>query len=288
MFGKSAEIVVARALQYTINGEPFMVDITGSPDAYLGEDVILSNEQTDLTFGHTWYKHGYSNLPIFSDKEFSRLKSGITHAVQAILLKLGIESHGFSLEKYHHFVDDESHFKLVTKTRDLFPQDFNFDCKDIHNKLSERFGVRLGDRDPASGEQQHIILRVNRPWSEDYNPAHKDIYEDFDHRSIVPKMANFWIPISGVNEKSSLPIAEGSHLLSEKAILRTTAGSVINGKPYRVNSIFSWDGRTDLKRSTVGYGSALAFSPHLIHGLALNQQDDQTRVALEFRLFGVE
>jgi ectoine hydroxylase-related dioxygenase (phytanoyl-CoA dioxygenase family) len=47
----------------------------------------------------------------------------------------------------------------------------------------------------------------------------------------------------------------------------------------------SWDKKNELERSTVGYGQALIFSPHLIHGLALNLEENKTRVALEFRLF---
>ena len=46
-----------------------------------------------------------------------------------------------------------------------------------------------------------------------------------------------------------------------------------------------WNGRRDLHRAHVKYGQLLTFSCHLIHGVAINDQDDETRVALEFRLF---
>jgi ectoine hydroxylase-related dioxygenase (phytanoyl-CoA dioxygenase family) len=94
-----------------------------------------------------------------------------------------------------------------------------------------------------------------------------------------------WVPICGVNDKSSLPIAPGSHLLPEDKILRTMDGGVVAGKKYRVRSIAVWDGRSDLTRAKVEEGELLVFSCHLIHGIAVNDQDDQTRVALEFRLF---
>ena len=49
--------------------------------------------------------------------------------------------------------------------------------------------------------------------------------------------------------------------------------------------IQSWAGDTSLTRSGVKYGEVLLFSSHLIHGLATNDEEDTTRVALEFRLF---
>ena len=49
-----------------------------------------------------------------------------------------------------------------------------------------------------------IVVRLNRPNSIGYNPAHKDIYQSFDESGYVPKMLNVWIPICGVNKLSGL------------------------------------------------------------------------------------
>jgi ectoine hydroxylase-related dioxygenase (phytanoyl-CoA dioxygenase family) len=59
----------------------------------------------------------------------------------------------------------------------------------------------------------------------------------------------------------------------------------MEGNQYRVRMIKSWDGKNDLVRSKVKYGQVLIFTPHLVHGLATNEEQDKTRVALEFRLF---
>jgi ectoine hydroxylase-related dioxygenase (phytanoyl-CoA dioxygenase family) len=131
----------------------------------------------------------------------------------------------------------------------------------------------------------HIIVRINRPHSNDYNPPHKDIYEGVDGENYIPLFINFWIPICGVTEKSSLPISPASHLIPENQILRTFDGAVVAGNKYRVRMVKEWAGKNTLERAKVTDGQVLVFSSHLIHGLAINEEQDLTRVALEFRLF---
>ena len=85
----------------------------------------------------------------------------------------------------------------------------------------------------------HIIVRINRPKSSDFNPPHKDIYEEVDKNNYIPPFINLWIPVAGVTMKSSLPMVPGSHILNENEILRTFDGSVVDGNPYRVRMIKS-------------------------------------------------
>ena len=73
-------------------------------------------------------------------------------------------------------------------------------------------------------------------------------------------------------------------MINENQILRTFEGGKIEGNNYRVRMIKSWEGKSNLVRSKVKYGQVLIFSGHLIHGLAVNDNYDKTRVALEFRL----
>jgi ectoine hydroxylase-related dioxygenase (phytanoyl-CoA dioxygenase family) len=49
--------------------------------------------------------------------------------------------------------------------------------------------------------------------------------------------------------------------------------------------IKEWGGSHALERADVKDGEVLFFSSHLIHGMAINSEEDLTRVALEFRLF---
>jgi ectoine hydroxylase-related dioxygenase (phytanoyl-CoA dioxygenase family) len=98
---------------------------------------------------------------------------------------------------------------------------------------------------------------------------------------------NLWIPIAGVTENTSLGMVPGSHKLSEVEIVRTYDGGVVEGNTYRVRMIKEWGGSHALERADVKDGEVLLFSSHLIHGMAINAEDDLTRVALEFRLFKV-
>jgi Phytanoyl-CoA dioxygenase (PhyH) len=272
--------------EFIIDGEALSVDIGGSPPFVFGAPQTLSGPETDPTYSQPWYPLGFAVLPIFDPSEFAAIRDGISASIERILGSLEIEVGGFELERYHHFVrDDETHFQVAGRTRDLFPPDFNFSIEDVTRRLGKSLGFELTDVDPRTGEQLHVIVRINRPGSTDYNPTHKDIYEDWDAEQVIPQFVNFWIPISGVTSRSALPLAPASHRIPEDRIYRTIEGGVIAGKPYRVRSILHWDGQNLLERAAVTDGDVLVFSPHLIHGCALNAEPDKTRVALELRLF---
>lgn len=256
-------------------------------DFNFGEAILLSTEDSDISFNQKWYKEGFSSIPFLTKDEFYQLKSEITESVKTIIASTTqITINNFSLEDYHHYVNNEDeHFQIVSKTRDLFQKDISFNAQKLISKFENILNCSLTDIVPGTNHQLHIIIRINRPFSKDFNPPHKDIYEFYDGYGLTPKMINVWIPIAGVSNKSSLPIAPSSHLLSEDKILRTKAGCVFDGNHYRVNAIQSWNNQNELIRSNVNYGEALLFSPYLVHGLALNEQENSSRVALEFRLF---
>jgi hypothetical protein len=272
-------------VQYSIDENIHNIKVDGSPEFFYGNHETLSGKDTDISFGQNWYDEGHTSLDFLDKDEFAQLLGGLTNCISNILSKEIGEIPDFKLNKYHEYVTtDELHYKTVGITRDLFPEDFNFPIEKMHKKLSDLLGFELTDINPADGKQLHIILRINRPGSTDYNPPHKDIYEGVDGESRLPMFVNFWIPICGVTENSSLPIVAKSHLLPESQILRTVEGGVVEGKKYRVRSIKEWGGNSNLTRAKVSDGQVLIFSSHLVHGLAINEEN-QTRVALEFRLY---
>ena len=280
-------------LTYLIDGNVFELTIPQDTIFTNGQNELLSNEGTDLTFLQPWYQEGFSVFPLLNNATFITLKDGISDSLYNILsnsLKLSKDQlEDFTLEKYHTYVtNQEQHLSIVSKTRDLFSNDFKFDIQSIVPALSNYFGFGLSDINPKDGTKMHIILRINRPHSSDYNPPHKDIYEHFDGEygeHYVPQFINFWIPIAGLNADTSLPLSPGSHLISENKIERTTSGAKLAQGSYRVRLIKSWDGDTSLFRTNLTYGDCLVFTPHLIHGLGYNNASNVTRVALEFRLF---
>jgi hypothetical protein len=271
---------------FFINGVEMKFSTKGSPEFRYGDNKRLSGKDTDMTYHQPWYDQGYSEQDFLDEEQFASLSQGITQSIAAIIKEeCSIDVDGFSLEKYHEFVTtDVEHGKVISRTRDLFTDDFTFPVEDLIPRFEKILGEKLVDVDPLTQRKIHIIVRINRPQSNDFNPPHKDIYEAIDLRSYAANFINLWIPIAGVNDKSNLPLAPESHKLNESQILRTFDGGTIQGNKYSVRMIKSWNGKSELVRSTVKYGQVLMFSGHLIHGLAVNSNLDLTRVALEFRL----
>lgn len=274
-------------LSFLINERPYTFSIQGSPDFAFGAPERLSRKDTDITFDQPWYEAGYDTAVFAGKEEFQHLLEGLNTSIGRIVTEeLGVELGPEGLSKYHHVVRNyDDHFKVIARTRDLFPNDFNFPIDDLLPKFSELLGIPLTDINPHHGRKMHIIVRINRPGSTDYNPPHKDVYQAVDIDGYIPQFVNLWIPICGVTERSSLPLAPGSHLIPEDKVLRTFAGGVVEGNKYGVRTIKEWDGSNKLERPHVNYGEVLFFSSHLVHGLAINEEPDNTRVALEFRLF---
>jgi hypothetical protein len=273
---------------FRIDGVEKVFSIENAPEFKFGKDQILSSENTDVSFGQPWYEDGYSEFNFLSSEEFESLKNGLIGSIGNIMKQEipSLDLKGFNLENYHEFVKtDTDHFKVVTKTRDLFSQDFNFAIENYLPKFENLLNFNLTDVNPFKNKKLHIIVRINRPLSKDYNPPHKDIYEGVDNYDYIPQFINFWVPIAGVTAKTNLPLAPKSHTINENLVLRTFEGGLIEGNKYRVRMIKSWDGDNSLIRSNVSYGQVLIFSSHLIHGLATNEETNKTRVALEFRLF---
>jgi len=273
-------------VRYTIDNVEHVINVSDEQNFLIGDDIILSNENTDITFNQKWYNEGFTIEKIFSNDNFLLLKDGITKTIIKIINEnTQINTNGFTLEKYHNYVKtNEEHFKIVSKTRDLFPKDFNFNIIEILSEFEKTLGFKLSDIDSHTNEPFHIIIRINRPNSFDYNPPHKDMYESYDD-GCISLFLNFWVPICGVTKKSSLPVVPKSHKLPENLILRTVEGGLVSNNKYRVRFVKSWDNKNDLVRVNINYGDVLIFSSHLVHGLAINNEDDITRVALEFRLF---
>jgi len=277
-----------KKLQYKIDGNIKEISISSLNGFAHGHGGFLSNENTDVTYGQYWYDDGYGIFNFLEHAEFKYLYSGIEDTIKNIVEDIiDKKLDNFTLEKYHHFIKNEKHhLNVVSKTRDLFSNDFNFPILEMIPKFEKILGFKLTDLNTDTNTNAHIIVRINRPRSTDFNPPHKDMYSAFDGtKSYIPKFLNFWIPISGVTKKTSLPIVPKSHLINECKIIRTHSGAIVENNKYRVNIIKEWDNDSSLIRTNVTYGEVLTFSSHLIHGLASNDESDLTRVALEFRLY---
>jgi hypothetical protein len=170
---------------YYIDGRPYIIKLDDTQEYFKGSDIVLSDEDNDVSFKQRWYEDGYTVKSFIDEMRFSEVKIGITQSVLGLVQKvIGNKVCDFTLENYHKIIlSDDHHYKVVEKTRDLFSKDFNFSIEKMIPKFEKILNFPLTDIDPKSGWRAHIILRINRPNSTDYNPPHKDIYEHCDDQS---------------------------------------------------------------------------------------------------------
>ena len=272
---------------YLIDDQEFSVDVQSQEEFFTGSDHVLSELFGDLAKCKAWYDQGYQVVKTGDFFDSVRVRNELQRTVKNIVQEINPVSNlsDFSLETYHHYVNDDEHNKVIGRTRRLFPRDLGFDSAKIVSSLASYMKSELSYSNPVSKSEQWIIVRINRPDSIGYNPVHKDIYEIIDCYKTIPKMINVWIPICGVTNTTGLPLAPGSHLISEAKIKRTKAGSILNDQKYSVNSILNWGGSSSLEVVSPNSDEMLVFSSHLIHGLGVNHNLDTTRVSLEFRLY---
>jgi len=263
-----------------LDGEPFNFEVNG--DFFWGEDEVLFEEKNNVISKVDWINQGYSVVSVFPEDEFKSLKDSIKNNLLKAFRENGVEvnEESFELEKYHEYVtSNELHNKIISITRNLEVSDFDLDLDKIAERFGEVLGYKLSTFIPELGKS-HVQIRISRPNSLDINPPHKDGY-----LSYWKDILNVWIPIVGCNEKSSLPVFPGSHFINEKDVLRTESkGAEINGNTYYVPCILEVSNKEmKMLRPNPRPGEALIFSPFLIHGAAINGNQDLTRISLELR-----
>ena len=262
-----------------IDGEPFTFSVEGQFS--WGEPELLFKAEDNVISRVEWTDEGYGVVPAFGREEFNAFKESVRQNILSAMEEngIGVDRKTFRLEEYHTVVtSDEDHQKVIQITRNLTNEDFDFDI----DALADRFGKELGYELTSWVEElqkSHIQIRISRPSTLDINPPHRDGY-----LSYWEDIVNVWVPIAGCNEKTSLPVAPGSHLIPEDEILRTQSkGASINGNLYSVPCILTTKkGDLHMVRPNPKEGEALLFSPFLIHGSAVNRSD-VTRVSIELR-----
>ena len=263
-----------------IDNKPYEFNVKG--EFFWGKEELLYNKTNSVLSKMPWENQGFKVVTAFINDEFERLKKSLTqNIVDAIKAEnIAFKESEFTLAKYHEVVNtDHLHNQVINLTRNLENKDFDFNI----DTLAQRFGDILGYRLTSWVEElqkSHIQIRISRPNSLDINPPHRDGY-----LSYWADIINVWIPIEGCNENSSLPVCSGSHLIPENDILRTESkGAEINGNIYYVPCILETkSGSIKMIRPNPKQGEALIFTPFLIHGAAVNNNKDITRVSLELR-----
>lgn len=286
---KKSKIVldINAPLTYVIDKSSLQFKASNSLQFTYGEDLCLSELYNDPVLNQSWGDIGHHEINLSSESDFSEMRNSVSELIRTIITKQYPHKslRGFTLEKYHHFVDVSEHALIIEKTRRVSPEDLTFDVAKVISTMRKQTGLKLSFINPVLKSAQWLIIRINPPGSKGYNPPHKDIYQIFDAGYGIPKMINCWIPICGVNHTSGLPVASGSHLVNENQIHRTKAGVRFENQLYSVNCVKTWGGRNDLQTMAPAIGKMLLFSSHLVHGLGINNNEADTRISFEFRMF---
>lgn len=262
----------------SIDGERFSLEVDG--EFSWGPDKVLFERNRDTISGASWLDDGYTVVPLFNRDSFGDVRESLREALAEIVSSVtGAQVGDLDLRYYHELVDDEQHQKVIERTRFLDYSSFSIGTRNVCAAISEVLQREVGDRnDDPDGNI--VILRISRPHSLDINPPHRDGYQRVWERTI-----NVWIPIAGCERQSSLPIIPSSHYWNEKDVFRTgELGARINGRLYHVPAIAKTIHGLEFFRPNPQEGEALIFTPYLVHGFAINQLQDATRMSLELRL----
>lgn len=267
-------------MKYSVNG----IELQYYPEneSTWGSDEVLLHHSTDLTAGTSWHDSGFTihslvNTGAEASRFAERCKRLVIQQWRAAGLSIPAD---FAIARYHEIADTtEVHLAAVQYTKllplDLFPMDVNY-ITEIVSRLCKQ---PLIPRNPYDG-QSVFHLRVIRPGHRDNNPLHRDVWLE-DYADCI----NLYIPIVGSDEKSSLILLPGSHLWPESRVERTKEGALIDGVKFNVPAVTQIAGEFEVERPDPRFNQFLIFSPYLIHGGAVNLNNDTTRISIEMRLW---
>jgi hypothetical protein len=273
-------------LKFNVNDRGFEFDVSSKSFKY-GKPICkfesyLFNNKKFLNDGYIIEKF---------PKEWTVLiKKSITNYIKNIIKNISdINLHNFSLERYHNFVDDELHKKVISKIKGKF-----WGLNGIHlNHLGipyNELDVFVNDKIKSENlschykryglSLKHFWIRIIRPNSLDNNPPHKD-----GHVNRINKNVNIYLPLAGSNKNSSLPIIPKTHLEKDDEYIISKSPYLVNGKKFTVPCIVYRKNGLNLITPNPKSDEIMIFTPWLIHGGGVNSNSNLTRVSLEMRFF---
>ena len=266
-------------MKYKLNKKEINYKAEGEKTS--GEDIVLLHQAIDLTFGKSWNKRGFTIERLFEESAYHEFKTKTKALIISLWQNAGLTiSEGFELSEYHTVaVDRDSHLAGVEKTKLLSVNEFPVPIPLIEQRISEICKAPLIAKNPFDN-QSVFHFRVVRPNSSDNNPLHRDVWLE-DYANCI----NLYIPIAGSNSNSSLSLIPGSHHWPESKTERTEHGAKIENVKFNVPAVTSIKGDYEIVRPDPKENEVLVFSPYLIHGGAVNLNENQTRISIELRLW---
>ena len=240
-------------------------------DSNWGEDNIILDNDINLLKNSDFDNTGYQIFDITNYN--SLLQKLIQNEIKTITNK------EITLEKYHNEITDEEHKKILNAMP--YKKSMSPEIKEFGDYLEKMVSEILNDQVKIFNDDLWIrICRPSEVNDNDYNPCHRDVYLDF-YRNIV----NIYLPVIGSNELSSLTVQPGSHKWNENETMVTKGGAFFKyqKKKYSVDAIVASKQPIEMIRPNPMENQLMLFSPYLIHGCAINNNEDITRISLEVR-----
>lgn len=249
-----------------------------------GAAEVLLAADTDLTAGTAWAPAGYVVAPWLTPAENTALRDGLAGLVRNAVRAAGKTIPAdWPVTAYHRLVgaDAALHLAVVNQTKSYPLAALPVPVTRLEARVSELCGRAVRVYNPAT-EKAEFHLRLVRPHRSDNNPLHRDAWLERLRNGL-----NIYVSVAGSTADSSLALAPGSHWWAEDQTTRTDAGAVYNGTQYSVPGLVASARPLHLLRPNPAADEVLLFSPYLLHGGAVNLNDDHTRVSLEMRFWAV-
>jgi len=244
-------------------------------------------------------KNGYLILKLFSKKDINYFEKLITNKAKKTLKK-----NTFNLPKYHNYVNEEEHNKIIKNTtrcisvkRSIIKKIEQY--KIISDILKTRWNhskfyipnleYLIGKSKKTSLrniKKNEILFRIVPPKSVSYSktaPEHVDLNAGkiINHKNkiLIPSSFSIWVPIIGFTKKYTLRFSPGSHLVNHPL-------NKIKKQSKYISPVFDkkYINKFEFKRLNLNIGEVIFFDLNLLHGGADNLGTN-SRTSLEIRLY---
>lgn len=275
---------------FSINDKKYNIIVT-SKKFKKGKNKILFD--SGLFSNESMLENGFI-IEQFHKEWLFQIKSSIEHFILKQIRKHTKHKHLTSLkmEEYHKFVDDQSHIRITNEFRggtlgfngiDLSNLGLNYQILDnfINEKIKSNY--KLSCVFNLFGFKfKKFWIRIVRPNKKDNNPPHRDSHLRY---FLIKDNVNIYLPLAGSNENSSLPLIPKSHLDTENLCIVSKSPCYVNGVKFIAPCIVDRVGGLDMITPNPKEGEVMIFTPNIVHGGGINNNDDITRVSLEMRFF---
>lgn len=267
-------------MKVNVNQQVVTYQIEGESNP--SNDQVLLASSLDLTAGTPWAGAGYIVAPFLAQAEQQQLQTGLADLVREALATAGLPvAPDFPVSCYHDLVGDDQarHLAVVNLTKQYALDRLPVPVALLEARVGQLCGRPVQAYNPFD-EARIFHLRIVRPGRTDNNPLHRDVWlPDYDD------CVNIYVPVAGSTPESSLTLIPGSHWWPESQTERTLGGAVYNGATYTVPGVKGTAERLQLIRPNPSADEVLLFSPYLLHGGAVNLNQDATRISLEMRFW---